>query len=329
LPGWYALPESEAHLGQIFISMATGDRHITKYSKDPLIADNRLYFLSPVEGLLPEVVAAVMNSSIVAFFNEITGRVSLGEGALELKVEDARDYLPIPDIRKFTSEQCQAVASAFQPLLQRPIRSIVSEIEQGDRQGLDRAVLQALGLNPDDWLPQIYAGLAGLVRERMELGKKRSQRKAGRSQKAAGKVLDETLLDLLPDGPGRFPDDFYSPAARSGKFREVALPQTLLRYKGHMWGKEELESADGQTIQVNSNLEVQFVLYAQASGALVARLPQLPVELSRTVKEYKNYLRDLRKQLAEALFRRTLDQGQAQRLLGEAWKKYNLPDPEA
>ncbi len=183
-PGWYALPEYRSYPGQIFISMATGERHITKYSSIPLIADNRLYFLSPVDGLPSEIVAAVMNSFVIALFNEITGRVSLGEGALELKVEDARDYLLIPDIRKFSQEQCQSIIEAFKPLLQRPIGSIVDEIEQPDRQVLDQAVLEALGLKPAEWLPRIYVGLATLVRERIELGKKRSQRKASPAQKS-------------------------------------------------------------------------------------------------------------------------------------------------
>ncbi len=327
-PGWYALPEYRGRLATLFIASAYGDRFIFKYSPKPLIADKRLYFLSPIEELNDELIAALMNSTITAFFIEITGRISLGDGALELTVEDASDYMLIPDIRKFSDQQRQAITDAFKPLLQRPIGSIVSEITQPDRIALDSTILEALGLNASEWLPKIYDGLTTLVRERIELGKKRSQRKAGRPQKAAGKVLDDTLEELLPDGPRRFPEDFYSPAARSGAFREVSLPQSPLRYIGPMFGKHELESADGQKLQVNSPFEVQFVLHAQAAGQATACLPQQPVEISRTVNEYKKYLRDLRKQLAEALFRRTLDQAQAQRLLNEAWKKLNLPDPE-
>jgi hypothetical protein len=48
----------------------------------------------------------------------------------------------------------------------------------------------------------------------------------------------------------------------------------------------------------------------------VVRLPQQPVEAIKDCQRvYRKYLRDLRRQLAEALFRRTLDQTQAQRLL--------------
>lgn len=327
-PGWYALPEYRGRPAKLFIASAYSDRFIFKYSPEPLIADKRLYFLSPNEGLSDELVAALMNSTIVAFFIEIIGRISLGDGALELTVEDADSYLLIPDIRKFKEEQCQEIIAAFKVLLQRPIGSILSEIKETDRQRLDQAILLALGLKPEEWLLKIYKGLTELVRERIELGKKRSQRKANRPKKAAGKVLEETLEELLPNGPRRFPDDFYSPAARSGAFREIPLPSSLFRYIGPMINKYELESEDGHKLQVNSTYEVQFILHAQAAGQTIARLPQQPVEISRTVNEYKKYLRDLRQQLAEAFFRRTLDQAQAQRLLNEAWKRLNLPNPE-
>lgn len=328
LPAWYALPASETHEAHLFIASAYGDRFVFKYCPQPVVADKRLYFLSPIEGLNSKFIAAVMNSTILAFLTELAGRISLGDGALELTVEDAKDYLITPDVRKFTNEQQQAIITVFEPLLDRPIDSIFKEIEKPDRKALDIAIVQALGLDPIVWLPKLYDGLTTLVRERIELGKKRSQRKASRPQKAAGKVLEETLEELLPDGPRRFPDNFYSPAARSGEFREIPLPQKPFHYIGPMIGKHELENEDGQKLQVNSPYEVQFILHAQTAGQEVARLPHQPVEISRTVNEYKKYLRDLRKQLAEALFRRTLDQAQAQRLLNEAWRKLKLPDPE-
>ena len=163
-PGWYALPESETHFGHLFISMAYGERHLNKYSPEPLIADNRLYFLSPVHGVSNLLTAAVMNSSITALLTELAGRVTMGDGALELKVKDARDYLHVPDVRQFDPEERQAVVDAFQPLLTRPIGSVFDEIKRSDRRALDEAVLRAMGLHPDEWLPRLYDGLRTLVR---------------------------------------------------------------------------------------------------------------------------------------------------------------------
>jgi len=92
-----------------------------------------------------------------------------------------------------------------------------------------------------------------------------------------------------------------------------------------MFGKEELAPQDGKIIQVNNPFEVQFVLFAQAAGQSLVRIPKQTVECSRAVNYYKKYLRDLQRQLHEAYFRRTLDQVQAERLTSEAWRKLALP----
>jgi hypothetical protein len=327
-PGWYALPWYRGRPAQLFFASAYGERHIHKYSPKPLIADKRLYFLSPVEGISHELMAAVMNSSITAFFTEIVGRVTLGDGALELTVEDARDYLLVPDVRQFDQSAREAIETAFKPLLTRPIGSIFEEVKQPDRQVLDHAILQAMGLNPVEWLPHLYEGLTTLVRQRIQLGQMRSQSRRSRPQKAASRVAEEVLQDLLPHGPAKFPDEFLSPQAQSDLFREIPLPTARLSYKGHSFGKEELATAAGQTFYATTKFEARYLLLAQAAGQAVARLPEKPVEVSRTVNTYLQYLRNLREQLHHAYFARTLDQAAAERFVVEVWRKFDLPNLE-
>ena len=322
-PGWYALPESETHFSQLFFTQAYGDRHIQRYSPEPLVADARLYFLSP-EKSETQIIAAVLNSSILAFFTELAGRVTLGDGVLELKVEDARDYLLVPDVRQFDAVARQSVIAAFQPLLKRPIRSVFEEVERQDRQALDRAVLQAMGMDPAAWLPRIYDGLTTLVRERSQLGRMRSKARKSKARRATNKVADEVLADVLPDGPRRFPDEFWSSAARQGQFTEVALPQAPLRYAGHMFGREEVVAEDGFHYQARSKHEAKYLIYAQAAGQEVARLPEKPVELSRTVANYEQYVRQTHEALHDAYYRRTLDQKAANRFAQRAVQQLKL-----
>lgn len=323
-PGWYAIPLYRSRPAHLFFASAFGERHLHKFSKKPLIADKRLYFLSPTDDIDDEIVAAVMNSSLTAFLTEATGRVTMGDGALELTVEDARDYLFVPDPRKFDDESQQAIRAAFQPLLQRPIGSVLDEIQRPDRQALDRAVLTAIGLNPDEWLPRLYEGLSVLVRERIELGKKRGQSRSSRSKKAAGRVSEDVLNEILSDGPKRFPDDFLTTAARAN-LRQIALPDKPLHHRGQYFDKQELETDIREKLYVANMFEVRYVLYAQANGAKTVLMPEKMVEITRAVNEYAKYLRDLRQQLYEAYFRRTLDQSAANRFVEETWRKLNLP----
>lgn len=328
-PGWYALPTYRSRLAQLFFASAYGDRHIHKYCPNPLIADKRLYFLSPVEGVGDELTAAFMNSSLTAFFTELAGRVSLGDGALELTVEDASESLRLPDVRRMTDVIRKEIEIAFEPLLSRSIGSVFDEVQRSDRQTLDGAVLQAIGLDPSQWLPRIYEGLTTLVRERTQLGQKRGQARKARPQKAANRVTEEVWEDLLPDGPQCFPDAFLSPAAKAEPLRDVALPEGTLRYRGHLWGQEELATDDGQTLHVAGKFEARYVLYAQASGQTVARLPQKPVEVARAVNAYAQYLRQLRQDLQQTYYVRTLDRAAAERFVAETWRKFNLPDTES
>jgi len=322
-PGWYALPESETHFSQLFFTQAYGDRHIQRYSPKPLVADARLYFLSPNEGET-QVAAAILNSSLSAFLTELAGRVTLGEGVLELKVEDARDYLLVPDVRQFDAAARQAIVAAFQPLLQRPIGSVFEEVKRKDRQTLDRAVLQAMGLDQTAWLPRIYDGLTTLVQERMELGRMRNKARKNKVPRAANKVSEEVLADVLPAGPKRFPDDFWSSAARRGQFTEVTLPQTILRYAGHMFGREEVVAEGGFHYQARSKAEAKYLIYAQAAGQEIARLPAQPVELSRTVADYEQYVRQTHQALYEAYYHRTLDQKAASRFVTSTMQQLKL-----
>jgi len=324
LPGWYALPESETHFSQLFFASAYGDRHIHRFSSRSLIADKRLYFLSPVGGGSHELVAAVMNSSLVAFLTELAGRVTLGDGVLELTVEEARDYLRVPDVRQFSPEARQAIVAAFQPLLGRPIGSVFEEVKRADRQALDQAVLKALGLDPVAWLPRLYDGLTTLVRERAELGRVRNKARKSKRTRAANQVAEQVLADVLPDGPRCFPDDFWSAVARQGAFTEVALPPAPLRYAGHMFGREEVVAEGGFHYQARSKAEAKYLIYAQAAGREVACLPVQPIELSRTIANYEQYVRQTREALYEAYYHRTLDQKAASRFVASAMERLKL-----
>jgi len=164
-----------------------------------------------------------------------------------------------------------------------------------------------------------------LVRERTELGKKRGQSRSSRTQKAAGRVAEEVLSDLLPEGVQRFPDDFLTPATRAS-LREIPLPEKPLHHRGQYFDKQELETDKQEKLYLANMFEVRYVLYAQANGARVVHMPEKMVEVTRAVNEYVKYLRDLRQRLYEAYFRRTLDQTSANRFVEDTWRKLKLPD---
>jgi type I restriction enzyme M protein len=327
-PGWYALPKSETHFSQLFFTKAFGDRHITRYSPQPLVADCRLYFLQPESSLRAEETAAVLNSSIGILFAEVTGRVTLGDGALELAVEDARDYLRVPDVRRFSEEQRECILAAFEPLLERPIGSVFSEVTRSDRQALDRALLEALGLNPEKYLPRIYEGLTTLVRERIELGRMRNRRKKERVRRDVASLEQQVLAEVLPQGPRRFPDAFLPKEARQGTFKTFALPQEPLQMGLPHFGKVALTTSEEAVIFEGTKPEAKFVLYTRMAGQFIVQMPQEPIHVYKTVAAYEVYLRKLRQQLYAAFYSRALDHAVAERLTEKTWQGLGLPEIE-
>ena len=95
-PGWYALPNTETTEAQVFFAQAFGDRHVHRYCPRKIIADARLYYMEPQKQIANALLAALLNSTVCALNTEIASRVTMGDGVLELKVEDAREYLLVP-----------------------------------------------------------------------------------------------------------------------------------------------------------------------------------------------------------------------------------------
>lgn len=85
---------------------------------------------------------------------------------------------------------------------------------------------------------------------------------------------------------------------------------------------------DGFCHSVKNRIEAKYLIYAQRAGHHTVRMPKAQVEISRAVSNYERYLRELRQELFEAYYKRTLDQRTATRLVAAAWQQLNLPPVE-
>jgi len=325
-PGWYAIPEHRSKSAKVFFAQAFNDRHFHRFSKTAVIADARLYSLTPVGSLSDELIAALLNSSLCALSSEVFGRVTMGDGVLELKVEEANDYLLVPDLRAANNTQKKAITEAFETLCQREIGSVFDEVKQKDRQILDSAILSAIGLEPKKYLKPVYDALCELVQERISLGEQRgkTRKTKARKSKAESDSFKEVLDEHLSSGPKKFPDDLFSAEASKGEMIEIPLPKTALRLD-IVLTHATLYEGNKSFYEAKFPAEGKFILYCQQAGQTVAQVPKKIVEVTRTVANYESYLRDLRKTLYDAYYRRTLDVAVAERLTQAAFDRFKLP----
>ena len=106
--------------------------------------------------------------------------------------------------------------------------------------------------------------------------------------------------------------------------QEIPLPETPLRMD-IVLTHATLYTGKDQFREARFPAEGKFILYCQQAGQTVARLPVQPKEITRTVANYENYLRELRKTLYDAYYRRTLDVAVAERLTQAAFDRFKLP----
>jgi len=86
--------------------------------------------------------------------------------------------------------------------------------------------------------------------------------------------------------------------------------------------------AGGCVRRIKSPAEGKFLIYAKQAGHKVAQVPTERIEISRTVANFEGYLKDLRKRLYEAFYRRTLDVRVAATLTQSVFDKFRLPKVE-
>jgi hypothetical protein len=107
-------------------------------------------------------VVAVLNSTVFALLREVHGRRGLGEGALETGLVDILP-LPFPILTEALSRE---LSLAIDPLLNRGIDDLYSEVNIRDRRRLDEVVLKAYGLDPRR-VEELHESVIELTRTRL------------------------------------------------------------------------------------------------------------------------------------------------------------------
>lgn len=168
-PRWWALDAARA---RVFLTKAYDTRFVQHISPAPIVADQRVYAVSPRRGVDEQLLAAVLNGTLTALALEALGRASMGEGALEWSVAEAAT-LPVLDVRRLSSARAAAVLDAFRALSRRPIDSVFDEMGRPDRRALDGALLAATPPALRELLPAAEAALVRAVTERIARSRRR------------------------------------------------------------------------------------------------------------------------------------------------------------
>jgi len=268
------------------------------------------------------VYQALINSSLYALEAECKGRVNLGDGLLTFYGPDILATL-VPDVTRFPEQAEERILLAYDRLKVRPVKPIAEEVKQADRRALDEAVLEALGLDPQKYLPQIYSGLVQMVKERLALPKMRQLRRKTEQQLSMKEITERITSAVLPNGLR--PVRSFLPAGRVAMMR---VPVTGRPAAWQVFFTEfHLVDADGNKVGVIQNNEYQarYVIYAARAGEFMVEVPAEPVAAGKAVQGYEQYLREVAKELLEQALQMTKDYKQAERITREILESFDLP----
>jgi hypothetical protein len=164
---WYDLTYTKC--GHLVWPKSQQYRHVVVYNSNRLIVNCNLYDVTVVDKLAsPEILAAILNSTLVALSKIYFGRYAGTEGNLKTEVVDV-NLLEIPDPRQIARGVIKKLEDAFAKLCKRDTRPMVeeefmechsaerakklaerpvglpTELEMKDRRALDLAVFELLG----------------------------------------------------------------------------------------------------------------------------------------------------------------------------------------
>jgi hypothetical protein len=226
---WYDLT-SLVRPGIAFWPMAQQYRHIIAGNPESLICNHNLFDIAPADlsPLEAKCLVAILNSTLVGLFKTFYGRFAGTEGNLKTEVVDV-NLLEVPDPRRISKRLAKRLADALDRMSRREVGRLVeeqlmdchtpdrarriaagpfvlsNELHQRDRQDLDHAVFELLGVSDPherrDLVGRLYEATARHFRDiRVVEIEKMQQRAKSNNQRfsvhdLAADIWDAAQLD--------------------------------------------------------------------------------------------------------------------------------------
>jgi len=318
---WWLMPDKRP--GPILMPMINDRRFVIFDNEQGVFVDHNLFeFL--VSDEQAELCVALMNSTIFALVREVISRVNLGEGATKTEGVDWNYNALLPNPSSIDSQKAKHIIRAYRSLQHRPVGAIAEEIRQKDRQALDRAVLEALGLDPEEYLPQIYQGLVEMVRERLALPEMRTTRRQQVRRMSLNQIKEKVRKEVLPDGLKSIAACL--PTHPKPETRAVPLTGRPVQWRPFLNQYIFIDPEGNEVGEwVGEEVQARYVLYAWKPGHYRVEVPVDPIVAGKAVQQYEQDLRRTADEIFQRLLEATQDYRQATRATEEILESLGLP----
>jgi len=316
---WWLLGERNP---SSFLTMGFIDRRFFVLENAGVLASDVMFEWDFRDPSMFGLSMSLVNSTLTYLLLEMLGRQNLGDGVLKI-IGPELNALLIPDPSIICDTDREKIAKAYEKLKKREVMQIDREVKQKDRRALDEAVLAALGLEPDRYLPDIYEGLVEMVKERLALPKLR----AARQKREKGLSLEQIKEKIRREGlsGGLKPITAFLPAGRP-KMMDVALTGRPVSWRDFFGEYTLLDASDNEVGKFQGNeQQARYIVYAARPGQYMVDVPVDPIIISKAVQAYEQYLRETAQTLLQRALEATRDHRQAGRIVREMLESLNLP----
>ena len=331
---WYDM--GEVPIGSVILPIIVQYRHIISWNNNKLPVNHALMVVDGNRGVSDKALAAVLNSTLIAFIKPYFSRKLGNEANTQLDVYAAK-MLPVVDVSRLTKRQIKKLEKVFDNLEDRPVtglveerllavqnwdllkdrdaepRDVPEELKHADRQNLDREVLLALGVPKSEvetWLRRLYSETTRFFNEarlvEFQAMRNRQRSKKGRIASAheiAREIFEEFDKKIIR----RLPDDFLG---RGEPVDTVELPP----------GKAKIFDAndflDANTLMVGKErrtlrhrVQVDLAKVCCDAGVVgFLKLPVSDVACRRLIAEWETYRNELVMEFRRLASERTDDE---------------------
>lgn len=308
-------------------------RHIIPFNANKLSVNCSLLGCKP-NGNYDHILSAILNSTWIALIKNFYARQLGREGNIQVDVYSA-EMIPIPDPRLCSTSLEKKFNLVFENLLQRQIGPLVEEafmdttsyhvaermkndpiqlpweLRQQDRQDLDDAVLELIGVaDPKERVElkqRLYEEVTLFYRQvrLLELqaieNKNRARRKTGVTAKD---ISDDVWAEFPKENLKRYPEDFLNSDEPQDAY-DIPSGKARMLYASDMINKPALQVAD-RKIELRNKSQAELILELHSSGLSgPLSVPVDDIKCKEIAAAWKTYLASLEQAFKEMAEDRT------------------------
>lgn len=341
--GWYDLTGRKR--GMLLWPKAQQYKHVIALNKNNLQNNYNLHGVLPKSDISPELLAGILNSTLVVLSKYQFGRPVGVEGNLKTEIIDVNMML-VPDPRLASSEIKNKIIIAFRKIKERkPLQflsehrmrqmayrqsgkeyelealSNYSELDMPDRQDLDDAVLELVGIKSKKRRRDLIDDLYRYLREYFEqtrqkeekaiINKKKAKRRSAASPKDIAFQIYQEITKSNAHLLNHYDSDFLD---KSKPFDTYDIPaegtpssySDLFSNNGVLFAKGKKKIA---ILKSKNSTQDDLIMLVSNSGIRgLTRIPRDENECHRIFHEYNKFLRNRERVLLDLIKERTSDE---------------------